>query len=262
MFEFLGFTTVEFEHLLLIGVRISALLLTLPLFSAPLVTPRIRIVISICLAIIVFQIVPAPDNLPVDIMLLGFFAAQELMIGLLMGFTATILFESLKLSGFMIGRMMSLSMMTLIDPTTSENSQLIGQLKYYVAMLLLFTFYGHHFFLQTIFDSFYFMPVTKIHYSASFLPEFLKMFSYIFVAGIKIGAPIFAALFLERVLLALFAKVTPEIQILIVAMPLAILIGFYFLSIYWPYFSYIFLKIFNSFKLDYLELFKLLGTQR
>ncbi|MCD4651124.1 MAG: flagellar biosynthetic protein FliR, partial [Candidatus Cloacimonetes bacterium] len=259
MFETLGITAAEFEHFLLIMMRITGLVTTLPIFSSRTIPLHVKMVFSLALAFICSSILPVPDSLPADVMILGFLAIKEMTVGLIIGLVTQFIFEGLKLAGFMIGRMMSLSMMTLINPATDETTPVLSNLMYFVAILLLLSTNGHHFFIQTIFDSFYFVPLTEMSFSSTLLIKLTEMFSSVFVIGLKLGAPIFAALFLERVLLGLFAKVTPEIQILIVAMPIAILLGFWFLMFYWPYFIYAFLKLFGIYRDEIMHFIRLLG---
>ncbi|MCD4828534.1 MAG: flagellar biosynthetic protein FliR [Candidatus Cloacimonetes bacterium] len=247
MFEALGFTLAEMEHFLLILARIGALLFTMPLFNAKYINGRWRLALGIFLAFICVHVLPVPGTLPVPSLFLLFLAAKEVMVGLIIGLVCNIIFEGIRLAGFLAGRLMSLTMMTLIDPTNDQSTQVISQILYFVALLLLLATNGHHFFIQAIFDSFHRVPVTMAHFPAATVTWLISMTASIFVIGIKVGAPVYAVLFLERIMLALFAKFAPQMHVLIVALPLGILIGLNMMMLFWPYYAAAFLGIFETF---------------
>jgi len=247
MFETLGITLAGLENFLLILARIGALLTTMPLFNANFINVRWRMALGLFLAIICAHVLPVAGQLPVSFMFLLFLAAKEVLVGVLIGMVSTVIFEGLHLAGFLTARLMSLTMTTLVDPTNNQSTQVISQTMYFVAVLLLFATNGHHFFIQAIFDSFARVPVTLAQFPSGMVESLTRMTGDIFVIGIKVGAPVFTVLFLERVLLALFAKFAPQMHVLIVALPLGILIGLNLLMLFWPYFASAFLNLFSTF---------------
>lgn len=259
MFETLGITQAEFQTFLLILARIAAILVAMPFFSNPSISGVYRFTLSLFLAFMTVNLIPPPQILPVPFLELLFYGAVEMVTGLIIGLVAQFVFECLQLAGFLTGRMIGLGMVTLIDPNREEESQALSQLMTFVALLLLFTFNGHHFFLEVLFDSFFRIPLTEVSFSEPFLRLVMNMFTQIFIIGLKIGAPVFGILFLQRIVLALFAKMTPEIQIMIVAFPLTIMVGFFLLSYYWPYFSFGFIKYFGQYGEQLGGVLKLLG---
>ncbi len=259
MFEYLGITLAELEQFLLILVRIGSMLTAMPLLSSPSIDLRFRMALSMFLAFITASVVPIPDVLPVSFLYLIFYTGKEVLVGLIIGVASRIIFEGLHLAGFMMGRMMSLSMMTLVDPTSEDNVQVLGQMKYFVAVLLLFAVNGHLFFFQALFDSFYIIPLTEVTFPAPLLNQMIRITSEIFVIGLKIGAPVFAVLLIERVILGLLSKLNPDMHVLIVAMPLGILVGFYMLTFYWGYFASVFLHLFDAFREDIMGIIRATG---
>jgi len=203
MFETLGFTVAEFERFLLVAVRIITLVNLLPIISSPSIDIKVRVMFGMFLSMIIAPIIPVPEDLPVTFIWLIPYAIKEILIGLLLGTVSKVLFEALNFAGSQVSRMMNLSMVSLIDPASSDKTNAIGQMYYFIAMLLLFVTNGHHFFIQAIFDSFYHIPLTKVVFHANLVTQLINVTSSIFIIGLKVGAPIFGILFLQRVLLAL-----------------------------------------------------------
>lgn len=259
MFETLGITLSEFQHFLLITARISILVAVLPIISNRGVPHPFKILLGLFLALICINIIPRPDFLPVSFLFLVFYAGQEILIGLLLGLITHFLFEAMILGGFMAGRLMGLSMLSLVDPSSRNKSNAIGQLSTFVAILILFATNGHHFFINAIFNSFYLIPISKISFSPELVDHLIEISKSIFTLAFKFSAPFLAFLFLERVLMALFAKIAPDFHVIIISLPLSLLMGFYIMSIYWPYFNYAFQKFFENYKTDIMTFMKLLG---
>ena len=259
MFETLGITVAEFERFLLVSVRIITLFNLMPLISSDTIDIRLRILMGLFLAMMLSPLLPIPSELPVTFVMLIPYAMKEVLIGFILGTISKVFFEALNFAGSQVSRMMNLSMISLVDPTSQDQTNAVGQLFYFFGFLLLFTVNGHHFFIQAIIDSFYHIPLTTISFQPSLVKHLLSITSEIFIFGLQIGAPIYAVLFIERVLLGLFAKVSPDMQVMIVAMPLAILMGFYLLVIFWPYFTPTFFNLFEIYKKDFITFQKLLG---
>lgn len=258
MFELLGITLVELQFFLLIIARISAMTFTLPIISANTIPLMFKAFLAVFIAIIVSTIVPPPSGLPVLFPILGFMAMKEVAVGLLIGMVAEFLFEAVKLAGFMIGRAMGLSMLTILDPNSEESVDSVAQLSIFIATLFMLVMNTHHFLLNVIFKSFYLIPLTEGMFNDQILRHTIEMSTQIFVIGLKIGAPLIVFLFMEKVIVAVFAKFSPDLHIIIISLPLSLLMGFYLLMYYWSYFAYAWNIYFEMYQEQVLTFLKLL----
>ncbi len=261
MFEFLGFNFAELEHFFLIVARISALFFTLPIINNTAAQPQFKILFSFFIALIVFNFVPVAAHLPVQNIMLVYFVGIEIVTGVTIGMVASVVFEGLTFAGFTIGRMMGLSMLSIIDPTTQEDSNALGQFFKFVIILILFTINAHHFFFDIIFKSFVAIPISNPVFDERILTKFIQMTGQILLYGFKFSAPIAAILFLQKTLLAIFSKVSPDMNVFIIGMPLGLLIGLYSLVNYIPYLNFAFIKYWNLYKSDMIHLLKIIGME-
>ncbi len=260
MFEYLGLTLGELQTYFLIFLRITTLLSVMPLFSNEAITPQVRILLGLFLTMVCANIIPVPKDLPVSIMFLFFLSAKEVLVGLCLGLFTAFLFETALFAGAQVSNMMGLEMMTMVDPTTEEDTDVVGQLFVFFATMLLFSINGHHFLLKALFDSFYSIPLTQAHFTSALFPKFIYMIQSIFVLGIKMGAPLIVILFLVRIVLSLLEKIDSEADVFSLSMNLSLIVGFYLLMFYWEYFSFIFQKIFIIYKSDVLSLMRIMGS--
>ncbi len=259
MLELLGFTLGQFEEFILIAMRITSMISVMIIFSDSSMAPKLRIFMGFALALMCTAIIPQPDLLPVTFMMLIPLAIKEVLTGLALGYFGNFLFEALRFSGFLSARLMGLSMMTIVDPSSKQSNNVLSQLLVFFAIFLLFVSDGHLFFFKAIIDSFYILPLFKLGFHDNIITELIAMVQNIFVVGIKISAPILVILYMIRIVLGIMAKLNPDMNVFFVSLPLSIIVGLYVMTFTWPFFAYIFAKVFQSFKSDYLTIMKLLA---
>src|SRR5262245_32320885 len=97
-------------------LRIVGLFMAAPIFSAALIPARVKIILAMTLAFIVAPLAHTPAAVePLGIKLL-LMAANQILIGIVIGFVVQIVFEALTFAGQTIAMTMGLGYATLIDP--------------------------------------------------------------------------------------------------------------------------------------------------
>jgi flagellar biosynthetic protein FliR len=135
----------------------------------------------------------------------------------------------------LVGFQMGLAMANVVDPSTSEQIPLLGELNNIIAILIFLTINAHHWFLHAVADSFRLVPPFAFHFSNSLMGQLVALSGDMFVIAIKVGAPVIAALFLMSVAFGVAARTVPQMNIFFVAMPIQILVGLLFISFSFPY---------------------------
>ena len=261
MFEAIGFTLAQLEIWLLIFVRFLSLLAVLPFFSIQSFDPRLRVFFAICLATFMVKLVPYPINFPVDFTMLMFLVAKEVLLGFSIGMFANFFVEIVKFAGAQASHMVGLQMASLIDPTTSEQTEAMPELFHIIALLLILSINGHHFFLRALFDSLFLIPITEFNYSSELVPQMTTIASNIIILGIRTAAPIIIIVFFVRIIIGIMNRLVQEADIFSVILVLNILIGFYILIYYWPYFAQMVNIIFRTTQNQVFTVIRLLSPQ-
>ena len=260
MFESIGFTLAQLELWLLVFVRFLTLLSVLPFFSYSSVDARMRVFLAIAMASIMVKLIPYPDNFPVEFTMLMFCVTREVFLGLCIGLFSGFFVEIVKFAGNQTSQMIGLSMASAIDPTTQEESQAISELFHIIAILLILAINGHHFFLRVMFDTFFIIPVTAINYDHQMVPQMIDIASNIIILGIRIAAPIVIIAFFIRIAVGIMNRLVQEADVFSVLLILEILIGFYILMHYWPYFAQMVNMVFNITQNQVLTILRLLSA--
>lgn len=227
---------VQVQALFLIFLRVGALIFTLPLFenrSIPTLfkTGMILAVSILLLPMVQASVPPFPDQ-PVAF---GISALGEVLLGVFIGLSARLIFTGVQLAGQLAGFQMGFALANVLDPATSGQVSLIGEIYFLFAMLIFMIFDIHHQFIVAVVESFRAVPLLTPGLSAAAAPVFGKFVADMFVIAIRVGAPVIVSLLLTSVALGLVARTVPQMNIFIVAMPLKIFIGLIFVGISLPY---------------------------
>jgi flagellar biosynthetic protein FliR len=218
--------------------RISAFFLVIPVFGWQSIPIRIKVAMTVMLAIFFSMITPVPvvaDRVSTAEAVL--LIANEATYGLALGLVATLIFASVKLSGRIIEREMGLAMAEILDPLTGERAQPLGSLLEMIFIMLFLSANGHHLFLFIISRSYESFPAGSIPTIPVLTEGIIQAGSTMLIHGLKLAAPILAAFMLLMVVLSVLARMVPEMDILFISFPLRIGLGLLMVAIFMPFIS-------------------------
>jgi flagellar biosynthetic protein FliR len=236
--------TAQVQLFVLIFFRVLSLCLIAPIFGNRTIQPRLKVGLGFFLAIVLMPLMmrtqPATlrawSELPLLIL-------QESAVGFMIGMIAGVLFAATSLSGQVLGRHMGFGMAKVIDPTFGGQTSVVGQFENLVALMLFLAISGHHLLVMALCDSFELVPIGGVRCDPSMATELIRVTGRIFPVAIKITAPAFVILMVTTVVIGLVARCVPQMNVLIVGLPLKIAVGLVGLAACVPMFSYIFEKM-------------------
>jgi len=216
--------------------RISAFFMVLPVFGWKSIPARIKVAMTVLLAIFFSTITPVPVvagrvSTAEAVLLI----ANEATYGLALGLIATFVFAAVKLSGRIIERQMGLAMAEILDPLTGERSQPLGSLLEMIFIMLFLSANGHHLFLLIISRSYESFPAGSMPTIPVLAEGIINAGSTMLLHGLKLAAPILAAFLLLMVILAVFARMVPEMNILFISFPLRVGLGLLMVALFMPF---------------------------
>lgn len=216
--------------------RISAFFIVLPVFGWRSIPVRIKLAITILLTIFFSMIIPVPVNAgqisSIEALLL---LANEATYGLALGLIVTCVFSAVKFSGRIIERQMGFAMAQILDPLTGERSQPLGSLLEMIFILLFLSANGHHLFLMIISRSYESFPAGSMPTIPILAQGVISAGSTMLLHGLKLAAPTLAAFIMLMVILAILARMVPEMNILFISLPLRVGMGLLMVAIFIPF---------------------------
>lgn len=249
---------------MLIFCRMTAFFVVAPVFSSRSLPSSFKIGISgiISLFILLIQGVnqPIPTDLEYILLIL-----REILIGLLIGFVAYMLFSVIQTAGSFIDIQIGFGIANVIDPMTGTTAPVIGNFKYIFATLIFFAINGHHYLLDAVIRSYNWIPLDNeafLRLASGNVTEFIvSAFGHSFVLAFQMAAPLIATLFLTDVALGFLARTAPQFNVFVIGIPLKIIVGLAMLMLLVSGFVYAFEHLFEVMFRAIHNLFGTLGNQ-
>lgn len=238
-----GVSEAQFFTFLLIFLRVGALFVFAPAYSTPFIPTMVRAALvlglSLCLAVLgVAGEVPVPGSLSVFVA----YVAQEILLGMLLGFVANLIFVAAQFGGQVVGVDMGLGIVSVLDPQFETQVSIMSQVQFVLAILLFLAVGGDRMLITSFAASFQKIAPGQLVLSGRATEVLITLTGSIFATGLRIAAPIIAALFATNVILGIFARSVPQMNMLILGFPLKILVGFLVLGLSLPYLARVVLQ--------------------
>ena len=216
----------EFMTFSLILIRVSMILFLAPIFGSEIVPAQVKIVLAVSLSFILMNVVTVDRSVfPETIFSLAHLILRELMIGIVLALLVRLILEAVQFGGQYIGYQMGFAIVNVIDPQSGNQTSVLSQFAYILALLIFLVVNGHHIIIRALVQSFALAPPGGVTMQHMVLREVLAAFGQMFVIAIKIGAPALGVLFCAKVSMGIIAKTVPQMNVLFVGMPMYIFIG-------------------------------------
>jgi len=216
--------------------RISAFFMLLPVFGWRTIPVRVKIAATVFMAIFFSVITPrATESNKTSLLQIVLLLANEATYGLALGLVVVVVFSVVKFSGRIVERQMGLLMAQIMDPLTNERTQPLGSLLEMIFIILFLSANGHHLFLLIISRSYEAFPAGSIPTISVLASGVVAAGSTMFLAGLRLAAPMLAAFLLLIVVLAVLARVVPEMNILFISLPLRVGLGLLMAAMFLPF---------------------------
>lgn len=210
--------------------RIGGFLMAAPVIGTRSVPVRIRLVIAIAVTMAIVPVIELPVQLD-PFSLEGFVtSAQQVLIGIAMGFTVRVVFVVLEMAGQVIGQLMGLMMASMVDPSNGNRVPIIGQFYLLLAVLLFLGINGHLIMLQALAGSFKQLPVGASGISRNAVWTFLNWTSSIMETSVVIALPAIASLLIVNLAFGVMTKASPQLNIFAVGFPVMIILGMFIIT--------------------------------
>ncbi len=221
----------------LVLLRVSGMLAFAPFFSSTALAMRTKAVFAGAIAFLLAPLVAALPNAQVSISFQGLLG--ELAVGLVYGLVLALLNEMLLFAGQIAGVQFSFSMVNLLDPTSSIQTPLLGDLFQLMGTLVVITAGLDRILLASMMRGFRAVPLGSYSLAPVTALGIVRAAGGIFLAAVELAAPVLAATMLVEVAVALLGKLSPQLPVMSLTVPLKTLTGFAILTgslALWPRF--------------------------
>ena len=207
-------------------IRCLALFAGMPILSGRSVPLRVRIGLAIFISVCAQPSLPAMPVTPLDSLpMLVLLLAQQLVIGLSMGFAVRLVFAALEFAGEIIGLQMGLNFAGFFDPSTGAQGTASSRFFGTMVAFLFIAINGHLLLINALVQSFTTFPVgdEPFHFLRVAQPQ--AWGAEVFSIGLWIALPLVSMLLFVNLVLGLISRVAPQIGVFSVGFPMTVSIG-------------------------------------
>ena len=233
---------------LLVLTRTSGIFLISPFFGSMNVPVQMRTLIAVAMAIVTFPVIVEKTTVtaPESILMFGGTVAQELFIGWMIGFIAFVALSSINMAGKIMDMQVGFSVAQVMDPTSGQQSPLIGSFLYNLAVIYFLVVNGHHIIISALIESFNRIPLDGLIWNEALANFMVDVTAGVFLTGMKIAMPVTFAILITNVGMGILARTMPQMNIFVVGIPMHLTIGTFMLIMLMPFFVLFLDVMFNE----------------
>lgn len=234
--EILGVAEARLFAFVLVLFRVGSFFAFAPVYSTPFVPTQVKAALALGLAASLTALgvageVPVPSETSQVVLLV----IQELLFGFTMGYVARLVFAAVQFGGQVAGFQMGLGIVSVMDPQFEEQISVVSQLEFILAILLFLAVGGDRMLVEVFARNIQVLPPGRLSFGEPAMTALVRLTGEIFRLGLMASAPVVAALFGTHVVLGVFARSVPQMNMLVLGFPLQILVGFTVLGLSLPH---------------------------
>jgi flagellar biosynthetic protein FliR len=222
---------------LVIGLRVSGLVLFAPFFGSAVIPPRIKAVLVIAITAVLYPVY-SPHLHVVTLSHWPVLVASETVVGIAMGVATNAVFEGAQMAGQILSVQMGYSLVNILDPSTQVESTVIAFFHQSLAMLIFLGLDVHHWILRAVAHSFAYLPPGSATLNPLFIQALLHEGAIVLVLGVQLAAPVLSATLLTDIVLGLMGKASPQMPLMLLGPAVKSMLGVTILSVtmrFWPH---------------------------
>lgn len=216
--------------LLLPFLRVLALFSAAPLLSHRSLPVRARVALSFAIAVVVAPFAGVPAGLPLASMAGLGLVAQQVLVGLALGFAARLLFTVFEVAGEFIGLQMGFSFAGFFDPHGGTESA-VGSWLHTLAMLLFLSLDGHLLLIDTLVGTFKTIPIADQPFAVLGSLRLDLLAGEVFRLALTLALPATMLMLFVNLVLGFTSRVAPQLNLFAVGFPVTLLVGLVALAV-------------------------------
>lgn len=213
----------QFQVFLIVTARVAGFISAIPVFSSAQAPARIKVGLVVASSLALFPSmephIPQVEFVPATFLL---FVVAELLLGVLLGLVARLIFTSVEFGATVIGFQMGFAAANVFDPQNQRQVALISQFQNVFTILIFLAVNGHHLFYYAAIRSYELLPPGQLDLSGGAVPYLMELASHMFALGVLFSAPVLTILLLSGLILGILARVFPQLNVFLLSFPINI----------------------------------------
>lgn len=213
--------------------RVLAVIATVPILSHQALPRRVKLGLGVVLTLIIMPTLPPLPQFEVYSLQGLLMLAQQLLIGVAIGFSMRLVFAAVDLAGQVIGMTMGLGFATFFDPQSQGQSTAMNQFLVMLTMLIFLSLDGHLMIVSAIADSFISMPIAQQGNTINTM-KIAMWGETVFSTGLLLALPAVVALLITNMALGILTRAAPQLNLFGIGFPITLSMGFLIVALTLP----------------------------
>ncbi|GAA4417670.1 flagellar biosynthetic protein FliR [Acidovorax lacteus] len=206
-------------------LRVLAVFSVAPLFSMRAVPMRVKIALAFLVAVSAQATLAGQPMVGLNSREALGAVAQQVVIGLSIGFAVRLVFAAVEFAGEVVGLQMGLNFASFFDPASNAQVSAVARFFGHMAMLLFVVINGHLMVLMAVVHSFDRFPVSGNFLQAIGQMRLHELGASLFSSALWIALPMIALLTFVNLVLGIISRVAPQMNIYAVGFPVTLAVG-------------------------------------
>lgn len=264
MSEIINSVILNADYLILMLVRVGGLVISSPIFGRVNIPNMAKIGLVLALTYLFFILFP-PGEMSADIeygTVFGFFLyiANELIIGIALGFVLNVFFTLTYTAGQIIDMQMGFGIVNVYDPQNNTQIPMVGNILNLMLLATFFAVNGHLRLVEIIHMTLEKMPIGTLFFRPQIGMVAAEVFSLSFTLGVMVAMPMIASGIVLEFSFGMLMRTVPQLHMFVVGVPLKTLLGFLMLFMIFPMFVNFSENIFTEMFIAVEKMFSTLMT--
>lgn len=205
--------------------RYSGLLMLMPVIGTRLVSTRTRMALALMLTIITIPLLPAPIDIDLFSLRTLLILAEELLLGMMMGFIFMVAFQVFVLAGQFMALKLGMGFSAMNDPTTGVSVTSLSQFYLLLTTLCFIGMNGHILLIEALTQSYQIFPAGSIDLSREHFIKIALLSTWLFERALSMALPVFAFLMVINIAFGVMSRSAPQLNIFAVGFPFTLVCG-------------------------------------
>ena len=206
-------------------LRALALFAALPVLGTRTVPTRVRIGLAAFIALAAQPSLPAMPVVALDSALAVLLVAQQVIVGVALGFAVRVVFAAVEFAGELIGLQMGLNFAGFFDPLSASTATATSRFFGTMVAFLFIVINGHLLVIMALVHSFIAFPVGPEPFAFLRSTQPHQWGAEVFSTGLWIALPLISMLLFVNLVLGAISRVAPQINIFAIGFPVTLGVG-------------------------------------
>lgn len=206
-------------------LRALALFSAMPVLGTRTVPLRVRIGLAAFIAMAAQPVLPPIAPVALDTPPALLVAAQQVVVGLAMGFAVRIVVAAVEFAGELIGLQMGLNFAAFFDPLSASTATTTSRFFGTTIAWLFIVGNGHLLVILALVQSFVAFPVGPEPLAFLHAAQPQRWGAQVFAGGLAIALPLVVMMMLVNLVLGVISRVAPQINVFSIGFPVTLAVG-------------------------------------